>query len=114
VPLRAVRAWNLPPAYAYSPESLRLLELDGGIETHERKVLTEAARQWREKYPDVPVVEHVELGSAAEVLLSAASRAQLLVVGRHTRRPAFGPRLGHVTHAVLHHAPCPVAVVPHE
>lgn len=115
VPLRAVRAWNLPPVYAYSPESLRLLELDGGIEAHERKVLAEAVRQWREKYPDVPVAEHVELGSAADVLLSASSRARLLVVGRSTHgRPPLAPRLGHVAHAALHHAACPVAVVPHE
>lgn len=49
----------------------------------------------------------------AEVLLGAASQAGLMVVGRLINRPAVGPRLGHVAHALLHHAACPVAVVPH-
>jgi nucleotide-binding universal stress UspA family protein len=113
LPLRAVRAWNLPPFYAYSPEFLRTLDENGGVEVHERKVLADVVRPWREKFPGVPVTEHVELGSAAEVLLSAASRARLLVVGRRTHRPPRAPWLGHVTHAALHHATCPVAVVPH-
>lgn len=43
----------------------------------------------------------------ASALLDAAVGADLLVVG--CRRP-FG-RLGPVPHAMLHHAPCPVAVV---
>ncbi|NDZ98224.1 universal stress protein, partial [Streptomyces sp. SID10116] len=36
-----------------------------------------------------------------------------LVVGRRARRAPVGARIGSVAHAVLHHAPCPVAVVPH-
>ena len=49
----------------------------------------------------------------AEALLNASRRADLLVVGRHTDPRAAEGRLGPVTHAVLHHARCPVAVVPH-
>jgi len=41
-----------------------------------------------------------------------ASRAQLMVVGRRAQRSAVGSRIGSVAHSVLHHAPCPVAVVP--
>jgi nucleotide-binding universal stress UspA family protein len=47
------------------------------------------------------------------VLLSLAERAQLMVVGRRVRHSAVGGRIGSVAHAVIHHAPCPVAVVPH-
>ena len=72
----------------------------------------EALAPWRERYPDVPVAEHVELGSAGQVLLSVSGGAQLLVVGRRARRGAVGPRIGSVAHAALHLAPCPVAVVP--
>ncbi|MFE6712702.1 universal stress protein [Streptomyces sp. NPDC057695] len=110
--VRAVRAWSLPTLYAYSPASMRLADEAGGLVPYEEKALREALAPWRERYPDVPVTEHVELGSAGQVLLSSAGAAQLLVVGRRARRGAVGPRIGSVAHAALHLAPCPVAVVP--
>ncbi|WP_328744460.1 universal stress protein [Streptomyces sp. NBC_00285] len=111
--VRAVRAWTLPPVFAYSPGSLKLLDEAGGLEPYEKKALASALRPWREHFPDVPVVEHVEMGSAGQVLLSVTARAQLMVVGRRARRTAVGARIGSVAHGVLHHADCPVAVVPH-
>ncbi|MFB7238857.1 universal stress protein [Streptomyces sp. NPDC056269] len=110
--VRAVRAWSLPALYAYSPASMRLADEAGGLVPYEEKSLREALAPWRERYPDVPVTEHVELGSAGQVLLSASGAAQLLVVGRRAKRGAVGPRIGSVAHAALHLAPCPVAVVP--
>ncbi|MGW6566752.1 universal stress protein [Streptomyces sp. NPDC054975] len=112
--LRAVRAWNLPALYAYSPGSMALADEAGGLVPYEEKALREALAPWRERFPDVPVTEHVEIGSAGQVLLSSSGAAQLLVVGRRARRGAIGPRIGSVAHAALHLAPCPVAVVPHE
>ncbi|MGW7821022.1 universal stress protein [Streptomyces puniciscabiei] len=111
--VRAVRAWTLPPVFAYSPGSLRLLDDAGGLEPYERQALTEALGLWRERFPEVPVAEQVELGSAAQVLLAAAGAAQLVVVGRRAHRTAVGARIGSVAHGMLHHAECPVAVVPH-
>jgi nucleotide-binding universal stress UspA family protein len=98
--------------FAYSPGSLRLLDEAGGLEPFERQALAAALAPWRERFPDVPVVEHVEMGSAAQVLLSVSGRAQLLVVGRRAHRTAIGARIGSVAHGMLHHADCPVAVVP--
>ncbi|MDR6978924.1 nucleotide-binding universal stress UspA family protein [Streptomyces sp. 3330] len=112
--VRAVRAWTLPPVFAYSPGSLKLLDDAGGLEPYEKKALADALRPWRERFPDVPVVEHVEMGSAGQVLLSVSGRAQLMVVGRRAHRTAVGARIGSVAHGVLHHADCPVAVVPHD
>ncbi|MCQ9180008.1 universal stress protein [Streptomyces sp. IBSBF 2953] len=112
--VRAVRAWTLPPVFAYSPGSLKLLDEAGGLEPYEKKALAEALQPWRERFPDVPVVEHVEMGSAGQVLLSVAGRAQLTVVGRRAHRTAVGARIGSVAYGVLHHADCPVAVVPHD
>jgi nucleotide-binding universal stress UspA family protein len=61
---------------------------------------------------DRPVRRVVERGPAAPVLVAAALGAQLVVVGhRHRRGGALGG-LRSVTHAVLHAAACPVAVVP--
>ncbi|MEI5523041.1 universal stress protein [Streptomyces brasiliscabiei] len=111
--LRVVRAWALPPLYTYSPGSLKLLDEAGGLEPYETKALAAALAPWRERFPDVPVVQHVEMGSAGQVLLSVAQRAQLMVVGRRARRTAVGARIGSVAHGVLHHAHSPVAVVPH-
>ncbi|MER8007683.1 MULTISPECIES: universal stress protein [unclassified Streptomyces] len=111
--VRAVRAWTLPPVFAYSPGSMQILDQAGGLEPFEKKALAAALRPWRERFPDVPVVEHVEMGSAGQVLLSVAARAQLMVVGRRAHRTAVGARIGSVAHGVLHHAECPVAVVPH-
>ncbi|CAM5742543.1 Universal stress protein [Streptomyces alboniger] len=111
--VRAVRAWTLPPVFAYSPGSLKLLDETGGLEPYERKALATALQPWRDRFPDVPVVEHVEMGSAGQVLLSVATGAQLMVVGRRAHRTAAGARIGSVAHGVLHHAGCPVAVVPH-
>ncbi|WP_137991055.1 universal stress protein [Streptomyces vilmorinianum] len=112
--VRAVRAWSLPPLYAYSPASMALADEAGGLVPYEEKALREALAPWRERFPEVRVAEHVEIGSAGQVLLAASGSAQLLVVGRRARRGAIGPRIGSVAHAALHLAPCPVAVVPHE
>ncbi|CAL9646511.1 universal stress protein [Streptomyces sp. Tu 3180] len=110
--VRAVRAWTLPPMFAYSSASLQMLDEAGGLEPYEQKALAAALAPWRERHPDVHVVEHVEMGSAGQVLLSVAGTAQLMVVGRRAHRTAVGARIGSVAHGVLHHADCPVAVVP--
>ncbi|MFJ3307153.1 universal stress protein [Streptomyces sp. NPDC086549] len=112
--VRAVRAWTLPPVFAYSPASVKLLDDADGLEPYEKKALAEALEPWRERFPAVPVAEQVEMGSAGQVLLSVAGQAQLMVVGRRAHRTAVGARIGSVAHGVLHHADCPVAVVPHD
>ncbi len=49
---------------------------------------------------------------ARDALLAASREADLLVVGARRRHCHSGLQLGRVTHGVLHHAACPVAVVP--
>ncbi|MEV7687043.1 universal stress protein [Streptomyces bungoensis] len=71
-------------------------------------------RPWREKYPLVEVAAGVRLESPAKAVVQAARGAVLLVVGRRRHRPGLAPRLGPVAQAAIHHALCPVAVVPHE
>ncbi|AZM57138.1 hypothetical protein DMA15_35075 [Streptomyces sp. WAC 01529] len=67
---------------------------------------------YRERHPDVPVDVVLASGDAAGHLVDASHAAELVVVGRHRRGPARGRVLGSVTHAVLLHSACPVAVVP--
>lgn len=111
--LRVVHAWALPPA---SPSAwmLTVLEEDRGLwEDQESQAVSDALRGWREQYPQVTVVPDVVLLGPAQALVRASERARLLVVGRRTSPRPAERRLGPVTHAVLHHAHCPVAVVPH-
>lgn len=63
------------------------------------------------EHPEVTVVRKVSSGSPRGALLEAAAGAQLLVVGSRGRGGLGGMSLGSVAQVVLHHAPCPVAVV---
>ncbi|MGC0400509.1 nucleotide-binding universal stress UspA family protein [Streptomyces sp. SAI-126] len=111
--LRAVHAWQLPPVYGYNPAALHISDEDGGLEARVTRDLDELLKPWREKYPQVPVVQTLDLASAAVAVLQATGSAGLVVVGRKVPRPALGMRIGPVTHAVLHHTAAPVAVIPH-
>jgi len=62
-------------------------------------------------YPELTVLRQVSAGSPRSALLDAAASAQLLVIGPRGRGGLDGMSLGSVAHVVLHHAPCPVAVV---
>lgn len=62
--------------------------------------------------PSVVVNQVVAEGGAASVLLEAARGADLLVVGSRGRGGFTGLLLGSVSQQCVHHAPCPVVVVP--
>ncbi|WBB61946.1 universal stress protein [Streptomyces sp. WMMC500] len=71
-----------------------------------------AVAAYREVYPDVPVVTDDECGSAAAVLAEASRRADVVVLTAHRNTHRIGARLGPVTHALMHHAHCPVVLIP--
>ncbi|MFI0508963.1 nucleotide-binding universal stress UspA family protein [Streptomyces canus] len=109
--LRVVHGWNLPPYYTYG------LSVDpeyhDEIVRQQSAALSAALRPWRQKHPDVEVVEDSRPGSGANHVVDASREASLVVVGRRVRRGALGAHIGPVTHAVLHHAVAPVAVISH-
>ena len=111
VPLEAVRAWDIPveeatdhapftgePAHVHRQRAVEVLET--------------GLRAPTEEHPSVEVRRRVVEGPARAALLEASADAALLVVGVRHPHGRFGPHIGRVTHAVLHHAACPVAVVP--
>ncbi|WP_413761377.1 universal stress protein [Streptomyces sp. MMBL 11-3] len=75
--------------------------------------LVAALRPWCGKFPDVTVTETVVEGRPGRELVWASARAAPVVVGHRARGTRPGTHVGAVAQAVLHHAGCPVAVVPH-
>lgn len=75
------------------------------------ELIAEQLAPWREKYPQVPVTGEARRGHPAEALRHTAWRAELLVVGTRGHSMPGSLLLGSVSHGVLQHAPCPVAIV---
>jgi nucleotide-binding universal stress UspA family protein len=110
-PLRVIHTFGVAPGYATAD---RVVPPPGPepLARQEHAVVA-TLRPWCEKFPEVSVSETVVEGRAAAELSRAASGAALVVVGRRIRDGRLGVHTGPVTHGVLHHAGCPVAVVPH-
>ncbi|MFE3825647.1 universal stress protein [Streptomyces sp. NPDC059092] len=110
--LRVVHGRNLPPP-AYNRGGIDPY-ISHEMTTRAQHELTRTLRLWRDRFPEVRVVESVRMESPARALVRDTAGTGLLVVGRRKKRSALSPRIGHVLSVAVHHAPCPVAVVPHE
>ncbi|MFJ4940349.1 universal stress protein [Streptomyces pseudovenezuelae] len=107
VPLEAVRAWRRP-AHESTDHPLMTGE---PARLHQEQAAEVLEHALRDVPPEVEVRRRTVEGHARRVLVDASYQADLLVVGAK-RHGSFGLQLGRVTHAVLHHSDCPVAVVP--
>lgn len=113
-PLHVVHAWTTPvwlggvPGLGYnilaSPEDSQAWAAST-LETQ----LTEAHRQG---LPELPLHAETVEGDAKQVLTELSLKASLLVVAGHGDGPVKGMLLGSVATHLLHHAHCPVMVVP--
>ncbi|MEU0397677.1 universal stress protein [Streptomyces sp. NPDC006208] len=111
--VRVLYSWAMP--LLHGPDMAGALPLlTAELENDWGQALDAALTPWTKKYPAVPVVRQCQQGRPAQDLIDAAHRARLVVVGRRNRRSRIGTHIGAVTHAVLHHSPTPVAVVPHD
>jgi nucleotide-binding universal stress UspA family protein len=112
--LRVLHAWSQPRV----PGRLQLPPDEA------RQAHAAASKQVREmvdpvskEHPGVEVSADEQGGSPAATLIEASRAADVLVIAVHRRqhrrqhRP-LGLQLGSVAHAVLHHAHCPVVLVP--
>lgn len=111
--LAVVHAWNPQRVYGYASAPLDD-ELTTEFREREERFLAAVLGPWRTEYAEVAVTERVLSGAAGRVLIEAAGGADLLVTGHQLAHPGHSSRIGHVTHGVLHHAACPVAVIPHD
>jgi nucleotide-binding universal stress UspA family protein len=113
--LTVLHAWqepyfDLPGKGGPVPKRVQLEE----FQADQRRWLSEDVARWQQKYPDVEVRLEVLVQNPVAVLVAASTGAELLVVGSHGHGgPHSVMMLGSVTHALLHHAHCPVAVVGH-
>ncbi|WP_460955437.1 universal stress protein [Parasphingorhabdus pacifica] len=109
--LKAVLAWNELPTDAIPPhQGWRVDWAD--ITNTCRRELAESLAGAAERYPELVIHHEVTTTqSPAEALIHAAESADLLVVGTRGRGTIQAALLGSVSHAVVHYAPCPIAVV---
>jgi nucleotide-binding universal stress UspA family protein len=112
VPLMAMHVWANPTAVGPGDMLPLVYDVDE-VQAEETRILAEALAGWSGRYPDVVVERAVRHGWVRTALIEASARAQLVVVGTRGRGGFVGLLLGSVSQAVLHHAACPVAVVPH-
>jgi nucleotide-binding universal stress UspA family protein len=108
--LVAVHTWTdllLETAFAGGATALDFAPLAQQAE----EVLGERLAGWQEKYPDVAVTRNVSRAAASHALLHHAEYGQLVVVGSRGRGGFRGLLLGSTSQHLVHHSPCPVAVV---
>lgn len=112
--LQAVAAYPWPAQPGMMPGEMPPPVVDQDVIEDETRVLADGfLAPHRERHPDVPIELVPAAGDAAGHLVAASLDADLVVVGRHRRRPLSPVRMmGSVTQAVLLHAASPVAVVP--
>jgi nucleotide-binding universal stress UspA family protein len=108
--LVALHAWYGSPPRRIEDE-LPLIYNAEDVQAEQVRQLAEAIAKARSRFPAVTVAEVVRHGRPARTLVEAAAGAQLVVVGARGRGGFTGLLLGSVSQAVLHHAPCPVAIV---
>jgi nucleotide-binding universal stress UspA family protein len=109
--LDVVRAWRTP-AQRNSTHAAHAEEPTHTHEERERDLFDATIDPAIAVYPDARVRRALVEGPAAHVLVARTASADLLVVGARRRPGQFGMQLGRVAHRALHHADCPVAVVP--
>jgi nucleotide-binding universal stress UspA family protein len=105
--LRAIYAWQLPVQVYVSEINYNLEE----VHALQRRIAKDKLQAWREKYPQVRVVEEVYCAHPVDALTDASDRADLVIVGSHGRGAISSAVLGSVSRGVLNHAHSAVAVV---
>ncbi|MFE0700637.1 universal stress protein [Streptomyces sp. NPDC058872] len=108
--LRIVSVWNV---LAHVGSVATMLDDLDGIARQRVHEVKELADRVRDAYPDLIVGHHLETGTSTPgILIEASSRTDLIVMGRDHRPLGVGPSLGRVAHTLIHHAHCPVEIVP--
>ncbi|WP_019630577.1 universal stress protein [Actinomadura atramentaria] len=107
VRLRVVYASNMPPTLV---QTGRFVDVDG-MEESLRAQLADVRREIQDRHPGVETSDVLVRDHPVRLLSEASGEADLVVVGARGLGRLRSLLLGSVSHGVLHHARCPVAVV---
>ncbi|WP_412078702.1 universal stress protein [Streptomyces xanthophaeus] len=108
--LRLLHVWNILQSVGNVVSLLDDVEEIAGEHVHH---LNAVGDQIRAEYPDLTVhVDAEKSVSVAGVLVEASRHADLLVMGGRRSPSYLGPTLGRATHSLIHHAHCPVQLIP--
>ncbi|KDN81768.1 universal stress protein [Kitasatospora cheerisanensis] len=110
LPMRALHTWS-PVVADVGRMAPMVDELGEEAKLHEQ-LLLRTCEPVRDDYPGVEFETQQLTGGTAASVVEESRTAALVVMSRHQPAPRFGLRLSTPVHAVLHHAQCPVAVVP--
>lgn len=111
--LQVLHAWQFPAPHG---EQVRPSQLGWGDVTALRKA-AEAVPQYAisalaQEYPDVRTSALAVCQNPAQAIVDTSREADVVILAAHRRPRPFGLQLGPVTHAALHHAHCPVVLIP--
>jgi nucleotide-binding universal stress UspA family protein len=111
--ITAVQAWDflvpIGPAGMVAAPYVPAID----FEAEARAALANVVKECSGGSEDPPIEEVVVRGSAAHALIRFSKIADLLVVGARGLGGFGGLLLGSVSQQCVHHAHCPVVVVPH-
>ncbi|SDH36214.1 Nucleotide-binding universal stress protein, UspA family [Sinosporangium album] len=107
--LEILYAWQLPLMSSYAAGYA--IPMDDLFKRSEDAIV-EALSPWIDKYPDVHTTKASVSDHPVSALSEASKHADLVVVGSRGLGGFGAAILGSISRGVLHHAHCPVAVVP--
>jgi nucleotide-binding universal stress UspA family protein len=110
--LVAVRAWETPPTITEPGPApgFDLVAVLPQVEGAGQQLVETVTKEVAGDYPDVTYEAVALEGPPAEVLVSAARDADLLVVGSRGHGRFAALLLGSVSQALAHHSPCPLLI----
>ncbi|ARP68640.1 universal stress protein [Streptomyces pluripotens] len=110
--LDVVRAWRRPAYEAGGGLRARAGEPENADEERASALLGTLLADAIAEHPGVRTRRSALEGPAGKILVERSAAADLVIIGTHRRTSHLGLHLGRVGHSLLHHAQCPVAVVP--
>ncbi|MEU7486986.1 universal stress protein [Streptomyces sp. NPDC042319] len=111
--LRVLHAWRSPAPRSDQarPSQLGWDDVEG-LRKAAEAVPQYAVASLAQEYADVRASATAVCQSPPQAIVEASREADAIILAVHRRPRHFGLQLGPVTHAALHHAHCPVVLVP--